>query len=100
MLAGTEANTGQPYGYSQEALSSLRALHSNRPVVARMRPFYAGQLVDEVMDDGLEARKKREISVASSCLWRIDGSHELAEEPSVVSAGLTFAGVEPRARNL
>jgi hypothetical protein len=53
-----------------------------------------------VMDDGLEARKKREISVASSCLWRIDGSHELAEEPSVVSAGLTFAGVEPRARNL
>jgi hypothetical protein len=61
MLAGTEANTGQPYGYSQEALSSLRALHSNRPVVARMRPFYAGQLVDEVMDDGLEARKKRDI---------------------------------------
>lgn len=25
MLAGTEADTGQPYGYSQEALSSLKA---------------------------------------------------------------------------
>ncbi|RYF44662.1 MAG: hypothetical protein EOO38_17455 [Cytophagaceae bacterium] len=55
-----------------------------------MRPFYAGQLVDEMVDDGLKARKKRDI--AGGCLWRIDGSHELAEEPSVVSAGLTFAG--------
>lgn len=62
MLAGTEADTGQPYGYSQEALSGLRALHPKRPVVARMRPFYAGQLVEEVMDDGLEARARREMS--------------------------------------
>lgn len=66
-----------------------------------MRPFYAGQLVDEMVDDGLKARKKRDI--AGGCLWRIDGSHELAEEPSVVSAGLTFAGVasceEPQEAN-
>jgi hypothetical protein len=38
-------------------------------------------------------RARREISVGRGCLWRIDVSHELAEEPSVVSAGLSFAGV-------